>query len=443
MAKIFKRGRSKYYQAEFYDHAGTRRYKSTKCTDKRAAEIAARRFEREAQNPVDSTEKEKTSLEQALIAMLDHLEELQGAGRRSSGTLHMHTVKAGHILRVFEVDLTGNRETFYLDELKSKDVDRYISRRRSEDASENTISKELITLRLMLKTALRQGLWEGEPESILPTRFAPEYKPVERYLSKDEFLDLVSVMTADHAARTAFAVATSANRGETFRAMRADISGDLVRIRGTKRSSRLRTVPIVLDWQRELIKYATTHAKGEDGKLFRYDEGFQDALKRACKDAKIPHVTSNDLRRTFCHWARQSGAPRDLVAAAMGHGSTMMIDRVYGKLDANELGTLLAKATGGRFESAANMQQQNADTLDTMDALHDRIPRKSLKWCRGRDSNPHAATRQGILSPFGSIPNPREYLRNRSYDQKSAANMQQEKAVAGGGIVLVFPKGSG
>jgi integrase len=56
-------------------------------------------------------------------------------------------------------------------------------------------------------------------------------------------------------------------------------------------------------------------------------------LARACARAGVPRVTPNDLRRTFATWLKQSDVDSAVVAAMMGHSSTAMVDRVYGKLD--------------------------------------------------------------------------------------------------------------
>src|SRR5262249_1620872 len=54
-------------------------------------------------------------------------------------------------------------------------------------------------------------------------------------------------------------------------------------------------------------------------------------LARACKAAKVPKVTPNDLRRTFASLLVQDGVPLDVVAKLMGHASSAMVYRVYGR----------------------------------------------------------------------------------------------------------------
>lgn len=419
MADIDKGGGRKYFRAIYRDAKGVRRFKSTKCTDARAAQIAANRIEREAQDPVRPAEN-PTTLTQALEHMIGYFEEQLSVGKRSAGTLDMHRWKSGHLKRVIDPD-----GTFILARTGARHVDDYISTRRADGADENTIAKELVTLRVTLKLAKRRGDWHGDPAAILPIRFAPEYKPRTRYLQPAEIGKVMSEMSGDHAARLAFAVATSANLGETCAARREDISEGFVFVRGTKRTSRLRTVPLILPWQRKLIDFAKANARGRDGKLFAFDGGCENALKQACLDAKVPACSSNDLRRTFCHWMRASGIPRELVAAAMGHGSTAMVDKVYGKLDAQELATAMAKALG----TDTTVAQTNAESMDSSDEsdstrdekLNDLVPEEGLE--------PTHPLRYWILSPSFALPSPRENKRNRKYPNAADTHGDTAKIV--------------
>ena len=55
-------------------------------------------------------------------------------------------------------------------------------------------------------------------------------------------------------------------------------------------------------------------------------------LERFCAAAAIQRCTSNDLRRTFASWLKQDGVDSMTVAQLMGHCSTAMVERVYGRL---------------------------------------------------------------------------------------------------------------
>jgi len=53
-------------------------------------------------------------------------------------------------------------------------------------------------------------------------------------------------------------------------------------------------------------------------------------------------VSPNDLRRTFASWLKQRGVDSAIVARLLGHGSTKMVDLVYGRLDLDTLAGAVA-----------------------------------------------------------------------------------------------------
>ena len=128
-------------------------------------------------------------------------------------------------------------------------------------------------------------------------------------------------------------VATSAEWGAVIRTRREDVSEDLafVRIRGTKRKTRDRVVPIVTKDQGTLLKYALEHAQGEKGQLFLDWQNVRRDLRAACAKLEIPRCSPNDLRRTCATWLRAAGAPPHLIAPLMGHADSRMVERVYGQ----------------------------------------------------------------------------------------------------------------
>jgi integrase len=357
--RLFKRGRVWYVQV--YEN-GRRVQRSTQCHDRRAAELRARQLERDAADPAHAAASRAT-LTDALQLLLRQRREQAAAGRRSSETVHFYETKAGHLVRLLETGADGAYAPFLLAGLQARHVDAYISRRRAEKAHEATIAKELVTLRAALKLAVRAGLWLGNPAAVLPIGFAPEYRPRDRFLTPDELAKLLGALLPDQAARVAFIVGTSACWGESCRALRADVAEDLstVFIRGTKRSTRLRTVPIVGETARSLLEYALTHAAGADGLLFRPWTNVRRDLHAACDAVKIRRCSPNDLRRTCATWLRAAGVSPELIAPVMGHADTRMVERVYGRLPLEDLRRRLAEAMG---ETAAPVQQHPRPQAD-------------------------------------------------------------------------------
>ena len=123
--------------------------------------------------------------------------------------------------------------------------------RAGRHVTDHTIAKELVALRAALKLAKRRGIWKGDPAEVLPVGFAPEHKPRNRFLTYDELEALLGELLEDAAARVAFTIATSAEAAATERALREDVSPDrlFVQVRGSKRATRWRKVPIVANWR--------------------------------------------------------------------------------------------------------------------------------------------------------------------------------------------------
>ncbi|MEM7676050.1 MAG: tyrosine-type recombinase/integrase [Myxococcota bacterium] len=331
--QLYKRG--KYWWVNFVDADGQRQRRSTKCTDKRAANEVAAKLQRRAANPERFAQDEAT-LGQALARSVAALAEEAKVGRKSEATVQFHRKKAGHLVRLFEA---GGKGAFLLKTMSARHVDQYISARRGEGASENTIGKELVVLRKALKLTRNHGFWVGDVNAVLPIGFSPAYEPRKRALSEKDVHKLIDQLQPDRAARVAFIVASSASWGPTATARREDISADFsqVHVRGTKRSTRDRIVPILLPAQRELLEFTVENAAGTDGFLFRrWINAIRD-IKAACRRAGIEPCSPNDLRRTFAVWLRSAGAPPDLIAPCMGHRDSSMVERVYGRLTTKDL----------------------------------------------------------------------------------------------------------
>lgn len=414
--RLFKRGRT--YYVYIYEN-GRRIQRSTRCHDKQAAEAVARKLERDAADP-DHARTRGATLSDAFGLLLRTREEEARAGRRATATVTFYRSKAGHWIRVLEHDRAGQYRPFLLAGLAPRHVDQYVSTRRAEQASEHTIHKEIVTLRVALKLAKRAEIWRGDVERLLPVAFAPAYKARERWLPPAEAQRLLAELLPDHAARVALILATSASWGESDRVERADIASDLsaVHLRGTKTATRDRVVPIVTDRQRALLRYALAHAEGKSARLFRAWSNVRHDLEAACRRAKIDRCSPNDLRRSFAHWMRAEHFPLELISPCMGHATTKMLELVYGKLSADELATLLQACITGaspRLPPGALDAQAGSNKGRKTQGI-------SFPWTES--NRPH----EDFQSPAELWPNPRKSAGNagsflpRSQERYAAAS---------------------
>src|SRR5689334_10453494 len=133
--RLFRRSGGRTWYATFYEN-GVRVQRTTKCVDRKAAELVARQMERDAADP-ESAVLQAATLSDALKLLLKTRAEEASVGRRSESTVAFYRSKCGHLTRVFEHDEHGTFAGFRLAVLKARDVDHFISTRRGEGAAEN------------------------------------------------------------------------------------------------------------------------------------------------------------------------------------------------------------------------------------------------------------------------------------------------------------------
>jgi integrase len=118
-----------------------------------------------------------------------------------------------------------------------------------------------------------------------------------------------------------------------------------VLVRGTKRSTRWRTIPIVFPLQQKYLAMVLEKAAGKTILFTRWTNYRRD-LSAACRRAGIEHCSPNDLRRTFSHWMSDQGVPNEVIAPMMGHADTRMLSRVYNRKTPEELARAVRRAAG-------------------------------------------------------------------------------------------------
>lgn len=216
-------------------------------------------------------------------------------------------------------------------------VDGYVAARLADGAARTTIAKELSTLRGALRLAIRHGKYHRHLAEVMPLDFSPKYKPKERALSEKEIYRLLAALPPKRAGLVAFLLATGATYPSEVLPMQA---GDVnlrkwtVRLRGTKRETRDRYVPIV-SFARPWLRLALKHMPFEPWGNVRRD------LHLYCLKAKIAKCSPNDLRRSVATLMRARGVEPSLLGAFLGHKDSRMAERVYGRLAPEQLAYLL------------------------------------------------------------------------------------------------------
>lgn len=326
--RLYKRGRIWWVRGW---QNGKKLRKSTKCTDRKAADIFLKRIERQHADPAHHAANEAT-VESATERFLDELK----AEEIAEGTRDMYDVKARHVVRL----LGGER----LGEIDHAAVLGYVRTREAEGAAAHTVHKELTTLRRTLRSAARAGEFPRDVGSVMP-RYGTGYKPTEQWVDEKDLWKVMRALEPGRAAWLAFTVASGANTGDVERAMREDLGKTTIRVRGTKTSARARVIPI-LSVFKPFADYARKHADGNAQRLFRPWANIRRDIAAACARANVSAFAPHKLRHTTATWLVRAGVPLHLVAKVLGHASTAMLERVYGHLGALDVGDLIETQLG-------------------------------------------------------------------------------------------------
>jgi len=329
MAKLRKRGRI--YYAWIPQLGGGTRLVSTGCTDPVAARTVQIRLEREAVDADHSAANKARTVD-----LLDDLIRSLVRKERSAATLAFTKGKAGHLRRLLPARAV---------EITHRVLEGFVDVRLGEGAAKATVKKELGVLRAALNLARRNSLFESDPVTVLPD-LDVEYVPRTRALAPLELMAICGSLAPKKAAQVAWMVATGARWGESVRAQVEDArsGGSLWYLRGTKTKGAARTIAVPSPF-RSVLAWALARAN-QEGRLFDAWPSPGNELRRLCVKLGIAHVSFNDLRRTHATWLREMGVEPQLIAVQLGHTTSAMAERVYGRLQPAALGRLLEERTG-------------------------------------------------------------------------------------------------
>ena len=358
--RLFKQPGSPYWYGWYYDVQGHRHKVSLKTTSKTTARARLRQREQLADDP------SKNEATGRLDDALDYFIDVALAGR-SAGTRDSYSKKARHIRRLLGGDLR-------VGEIEVGIARVYVAERVEEGASLSSIAKELTVLRQTLKA-------QGIDPSFVPS-VKVDYDPRLRYLTRAEF-DLLCANVSERMRTFLHLTCLGGMRAGEAMAMRWDHvdwgaealhvprgktvartlplqqidkeSGELVdtelrEFLAVVAGNRVEdSAPIPLNAQlnppatitSSVADQGRQHGERVQGRkksapLPTFITGqfsYHKELNRRAKQLGMRPVCANDLRRTFCSWMKQDGVDSMVVAEMMGHGSTRMIELVYGRLD--------------------------------------------------------------------------------------------------------------
>ena len=249
----------------------------------------------------------------------------------ADGTRSCYEQRSGHLVR-----LLGDAE---LSRLHVDAVQSYVDTRVSEGAARETVRKELCVLRRAVHLAGRRGVECPEPAAIMP-RFRTRYVPRKQWLSPEQFEELLIYLSEERRLWLLAAVYLGCRLGELESLRWEDVAANLaaIHVRGRKTVGSDRKVPIHPRLAEQLGK-----RRRVSGPLLTRWQNVRRDLALAFKALGIPKTTPNDLRRTFASWLVQAGESSFVVSQLLGHSSSTMVERVYGRLADHTLRSAVSK----------------------------------------------------------------------------------------------------
>lgn len=343
--RLYRRGRV--WWCWGYDTDGGRWRASTHQQDRKAAEAAARRIER--QRAAGSPDTPKATLREALRMLLAYDER---AGR-AAATVEIHAHKGRHLMRLLG---RGRR----LAELTKADLEGYTDTRLAEGVARLTIHKELATLRQAMRVS-----GAGWDRALMP-ELGKVYTPRERWLSKEECARLQLALPPRRQPYLILWCHLGLRRSELYslRAEDVDLERRQVRVRGTKTAGADRVISLNSE-----AEGALRRALGRDPLFPEWGNVNRD-LRAACRRAGIEPVSPNDLRRTFCSWMANAGVPSLTCSRLLGHTSTRMVEQVYARLGA-DVQRAAVEAISSVTRGVTNAVAHPSDSLDSWDSWDD------------------------------------------------------------------------
>lgn len=309
---------------------GVKFRKSTKETSESKAKRVRDKWERELVDPAHYRAHRAT----VATAAERWIREIRSS--MNPETVRFYDCKIRHVVRV----LGPTR----LASLTHDKVLGFIEKREAEKASSHSIHRELTSLRLTLRSAKRAREFPGDPRETIP-RYKANYVPLTQWVTAEQVWAAIAHLLPHRGAAVAFAIATAADFSSLFTAERGDVTEGFVLVRGTKTGSRRRHVPRIAVME-PFLRHALAYGNAS-GALFDEWGNMPRDVRLACRKAGVPGFTARTLRRSAATWLVQAGVPYEVAAKFLGHGSTTMLQKVYGQLAPADAARLIDERMGG------------------------------------------------------------------------------------------------
>lgn len=323
----------RYWYARITYSDGSRgNWKSTRKERKRDATIVAEQWDAAA-----TSGHRVITVEEAFQELATHMRRKGD----TASTMEVLELKASHISTAFGLQRDVATLTI-------EDSEAYLDHRRGQGRKDATIAKELGYLLAALRRLHRLNKYSGNLESLWPDALPKVFKGKSRWLTWHEYLRVLDEIAPQWKDHVIVYVSTGCRFAELYSLLAQHLRAGSLIITGTKNEGAERKVPLSVEANEALQRRI---AESHDGVLFPLASPDLKAQKRAwlralggaCRRLRIPHASTNDLRRTFASWCWHRGVDKDAVVRWMGHSSSKMIEQVYAQPSADHFRDEIAK----------------------------------------------------------------------------------------------------
>ncbi|MGD8385997.1 MAG: site-specific integrase, partial [Desulfobacteraceae bacterium] len=223
-------------------------------------------------------------------------------------------------------------------EITTARVKRYIDFRMEEGAANGTINRELAGLRKMFSL----GAWCTPPKVVDPPRIPSlkEASPRTGFLEHAQYLAILEKLPEHYRGPVIFGYKTGWRQGEILGLTWANVdleAGTVSLSKGTTKNDEGRII-YAGEELKDLLREAwnarkasgklTPHVFPNKSRTNRIDKGrFNQAWKKACKNAGHPGKLFHDLRRTAARNMVRAGIPERVAMQITGHKTRSIFDR--------------------------------------------------------------------------------------------------------------------
>jgi integrase len=217
-------------------------------------------------------------------------------------------------------------------ELDSRQLERYVDRRREEHASNATINRELACLKRMVRLA-----YQASPPRVPSVPHFPHLKENnvrQGFVTPEQFTELVANckdLWLRAMLETAYSYGWRVSELLNLRVGQVDLVARTIRLDpGSTKNQEGREVTIESGTLLQLIRHCVEGKRPEDHVFTRGDKPIRDFRKsweNLCTAAGVPDLLFHDLRRTAARNLRAAGIAEEVIMRIAGWRTSSMFKR--------------------------------------------------------------------------------------------------------------------